>query len=665
MKLDAAVLQITEFPSGQKRTVKPDGTEIIEFGGGGGRQTNFPDGTVEVVQSGQTQTMYPSGKKVTEFDDGQRQTTWKDGRTKTLTPAGVQLVTWPDGAEITMTPNKHNRSALPDGTEVTEFVDGQTQITFPNGMQETILPNGTRQTLHSDGKKILTFPDGQRQTTWPDSTYETVLPDGQRQTSYPDGRKVVEWPDGQMQITHPDGSQETVWPAVTKQEETDGVIEEKDQNLAADVRVQSSRSLANETESAALQAHSRAIDDAVAAAASIVCRVSEDIEREAAAAAAARAAKTAAKEEAARQAAEAAAAAAKREEDRLVALATKEAAAKAETERAKKLSRLPSSVRPSPPQSVRLSGTGHTPRRICSGLEPLKREAEELAAWVQSWPPELKPLVSLPAAMAYMQRSGLNNLDDCYQMTQEHVDGLASKLTMQQPAIPLPLPQSNSDRTIPLSTHAQQSEDSQDDEAAPTAVATLQELWRRISAFQRWDTHQKGVVNYHDVDLAIHATFSREMVAMLLGKDNLQDKFDAIDVRKEGEIRFSDFFLQCSIDPKFFGLVKNEAVMQSQPRLILPQMQLLADLKVLKGPSHGISGSVPAPLPLEELELQLFDPATERWFERCGSLAQQRSPLDQPKKDADELSKSLQTCVIRQGATGDVYAVARVRRRDV
>ena len=54
-----------------------------------------------------------------------------------------------------------------------------------------------------------------------------------------------------------------------------------------------------------------------------------------------------------------------------------------------------------------------------------------------------------------------------------------------------------------------------------------------MQAFRRWDVEGKGVLDYHDVDAAIHRNFSREMVAIILGKDNLQDKFDAMDLRKE------------------------------------------------------------------------------------------------------------------------------------
>eukprot|EP01043_Picozoa_sp_COSAG02_P043173 COSAG02_NODE_3736_length_6305_cov_9.603609_2_plen_725_part_00 len=648
LKATCAFLQITEFPSGQKRTVKPDGTEIIEFGGGGGRQTNFPDGTEEVVlPSGQTQTTFPDGKKVTEFDDGQRQTSWKGGKTETLTPSGMRLVTWPDGTEVSITPNQHDRAALPDGTSVTVFADGQIQIVFVDGTEETILPNGTRQTLYPNGKKRVAFPDGQRQTTWPDSSHETVLPNGQRQTSYPDGKKVVEFPDGQQQITHTDGSKETIWP--------DAVNNDRNEEAVADAGVQSSKRPADEKESIALQAHTQATDDAIAVAAAAVRRVTEDIEKESAAAAEARDAKIAAKKEAARQAAEAAAAVAKREEDRLAALAAKEAAAQAEADRAKKLSRLPTYSKPSPPQGiVRLSGTGHTPRRTSSALEPLKREAKAAASWVQSWPAELEPLVAFPAVRTYMQRSELNHLNDCYRMTQEHVDELATKLAMQQPVLP---PSSLEDR--------------QGDKLTTTTAAStaLQKLWRRVAAFQRWDVNRKGVLNFRDVELAIYTAFSREMVAILLGKDNLQDKFDAIDTRKEGTIRFSDFFVHCSIDPKFFGLIKNETVVQSQPLSILPmQENMLKELKMVSDQPDGTSGLV-----------DVWDPATERWFERLGSLGQVSTDTMAASEGVCEgaslthkagvetqsrLGKLLETCVIREGTTGDVYAVARIRRRD-
>jgi hypothetical protein len=126
-------------------------------------------------------------------------------------------------------------------------------------------------------------------------------------------------------------------------------------------------------------------------------------------------------------------------------------------------------------------------------------------------------------------------------MTQEHVDELVARIDMQQPVLPLPLkPQQQSQVGEQSAEGGSQGDGASAADAAaaePTAAArataALAELWRRVQAFRRWDVEGKGVLDYHDVDAAIHRNFSREMVAIILGKDNLQDKFDAMDLRKE------------------------------------------------------------------------------------------------------------------------------------
>ena len=105
-----------------------------------------------------------------------------------------------------------------------------------------------------------------------------------------------------------------------------------------------------------------------------------------------------------------------------------------------------------------------------------------------------------------------------------------------------------------------------------------------VAAFQRWDADGNGSLDYHELDVAINRTFSREMISMLLGKaNNLQDRFDAIDTNRDGRISFGEFYSECCKDARFFGLIKNKAlssdmkVMVACPAGMGPGQQLHVD----------------------------------------------------------------------------------------
>eukprot|EP01048_Picozoa_sp_COSAG05_P002455 COSAG05_NODE_101_length_19100_cov_24.260144_8_plen_357_part_00 len=86
------------------------------------------------------------------------------------------------------------------------------------------------------------------------------------------------------------------------------------------------------------------------------------------------------------------------------------------------------------------------------------------------------------------------------------------------------------------------------------------ELNVALERFRVWDKDGGGTIDYMEMDAAINANFSREMIGLLLGKDNLQDKFEEIDANGDGQLSFSEVYAQCVKDPKFFGLLKNNAL---------------------------------------------------------------------------------------------------------
>ena len=83
----------------------------------------------------------------------------------------------------------------------------------------------------------------------------------------------------------------------------------------------------------------------------------------------------------------------------------------------------------------------------------------------------------------------------------------------------------------------------------------------RIEIFQRWDEDKNGFLDYTEVDRAIHQSFSREMISMILGRDNLQDKFGAIDANGDGRISFAEMYNEvkrtscCNFHPHFKAIV--------------------------------------------------------------------------------------------------------------
>ena len=64
----------------------------------------------------------------------------------------------------------------------------------------------------------------------------------------------------------------------------------------------------------------------------------------------------------------------------------------------------------------------------------------------------------------------------------------------------------------------------------------------RVKIFQLWDEDDSGFLDYREVDQAIHNTFAREMIAMIVGKGSLQDKFDSIDANNDSKISFEELF---------------------------------------------------------------------------------------------------------------------------
>ena len=81
------------------------------------------------------------------------------------------------------------------------------------------------------------------------------------------------------------------------------------------------------------------------------------------------------------------------------------------------------------------------------------------------------------------------------------------------------------------------------------AKTLLTDLWTRAEIFQRWDEDESGALDYMEVDKAINATFSREMIGLLLGKKNLQDRFNAIDTNKDGVISFGEMYREVRTTP--------------------------------------------------------------------------------------------------------------------
>eukprot|EP01043_Picozoa_sp_COSAG02_P044819 COSAG02_NODE_4038_length_5874_cov_2.627661_2_plen_617_part_00 len=162
-------------------------------------------------------------------------------------------------------------------------------------------------------------------------------------------------------------------------------------------------------------------------------------------------------------------------------------------------------------------------------------QAAEAERAKQAWPPELEALRAVPAISEWMANPevGLTCFDDCCWIDEQMLDDMNDLLGG--------LPQIK-EREM---------------------KGRLQDLWSKIQVFNRWDKNPKdGTINYMEVDQEVHATFSEKMRRMLLGKhSNLQDKFDALDTNKDGNISFGEFYAACA-DRKFFGLMKNDALQQ-------------------------------------------------------------------------------------------------------
>ena len=133
------------------------------------------------------------------------------------------------------------------------------------------------------------------------------------------------------------------------------------------------------------------------------------------------------------------------------------------------------------------------------------------------------------------------------------------------------------------------------------------------------------------------------------------------------------------------GLIKNEVM---QPPILPMQEKMLSELKVLGSASDNMLGA--ATSDADPPSLHVWDPATERWFDRGGAVSAAAATLaatagegtgrgdvageaagvglapgggSPPPVAESQLGRLLQTCVVREGASGDVYAVARVSRR--
>jgi len=166
-----------------------------------------------------------------------------------------------------------------------------------------------------------------------------------------------------------------------------------------------------------------------------------------------------------------------------------------------------------------------------------------------AWPEPLAPLLGVEAARAYLGSIEITSVDLCF-----HIDDTISAAL--RAACPGPGP----------------------------AAAALEKLLEVVAAFQRWDADGNGSLDYHELDVAINRTFSREMIGMLLGAShNLQDRFDAIDTNRDGKISFGEFYSECCKDARFFGLIKNKAlssdmkVMVACPAGMGPGQQLHVD----------------------------------------------------------------------------------------
>ena len=130
----------------------------------------------------------------------------------------------------------------------------------------------------------------------------------------------------------------------------------------------------------------------------------------------------------------------------------------------------------------------------------------------EAWPKELLPLVTIPAVKEYMDSIELESLDDCHYLDE----------SMRKPL----------EEAIATAPKIKQKQ----------AKTLLTDLWTRAEIFQRWDEDESGALDYMEVDKAINATFSREMIGLLLGKKNLQDRFNAIDTNKDGVISFGEMY---------------------------------------------------------------------------------------------------------------------------
>ena len=121
----------------------------------------YPDGTeVNELASGQTQTAYADGKKVTVVPGDQTHVEYpgelghRGIRSFAEYNAGHTLMKFTNGRKVAVFSDQH-RTTYPDGTEVTDFASGQMQTKHRDGTEETIF---------EDGKKQTTFPDGKRVT---------------------------------------------------------------------------------------------------------------------------------------------------------------------------------------------------------------------------------------------------------------------------------------------------------------------------------------------------------------------------------------------------------------------------------------------------------------------------------------------------------------------